>query len=217
MAIREISLSKKMEKKIKTESESWVADEQKSRFERSKISKIAIPDLVKKDGKKFNEDLYNEIEHISRLSKITGLSYGKYLEISIIDKLQSNGFIWFVDKTFVQKFEYAAALTKRNGNKGAVRENEDSFNIINVQYVGDIPNWVLDRVESAMECGMDTITIHSHYPLPVKFEKVTVDPVAIAWKGNPNIIKNNKGIYNMNNSQGVVIAIWQGDNEIDII
>jgi len=202
-------LSARMATKVKSESDPEVA--------RSREKKVAIPDLVKKDGQRFNDDLYKQIEHLSRLSKITGMNYGSGLKLETMQALEKRGFVWFVDHQFVSRFEYAAAMTQPKGNANcAVRQDVTDFRHTDVRFKGDVPDWVLDRMEQAIECGMDTITVHSHYPLPVKLEKIQTDPVAVAWKGTPSIQKSGKGRFGMSDKhkQGVVIAIWQGENEV---
>jgi len=216
MAIRDAkrvaTLSSRMATKVKTESDPELA--------RSREKKVAIPDLVKKDGQQFNDELYKQIEHLSRLSKITGMNYGSGLKLETMQKLEAKGLVWFVDYHFVEKFEYAASMTPNKGNSNcAVIKDYTAYSHTDVRFKGDVPDWVLDRMEQALECGMDTITVHSHYPLPVKLEKIQTDPVAVAWKGTPNIAKVGKDRFKMKDKQkqGVVIAIWQGEQEVDVI
>ncbi len=225
MAVRDArlvgsGLSGKMAKKVKTESLPSVARDRALAYEQRQPKK-EIPELVKQEGEQFNDDLYKQIAHLSRLSKITGMSYGNGLKIETMKALENKGFTWFIDHQFVEKFENAAALTKEKGNANcSVRQEVNSFNHTNVRFKGDLPDWVMDKIEDAFACGMDTITIHSHVPLPVKLELVDTDPVAVAWKGSPSITRNGKkGKFEMKDrqKQGVVIAIWQGEDEVDVV
>jgi len=219
MAVRQAKsgISSRMSVKVKTESEPVVG---KRKEGPQSPRKIAIPDLVKKDGQQYNEDLQSQIEHLSRLAKITGMDYGRGIKLEVMKKLQEKGFVWFVNHEFVEKFEHAAAMTPPKGNANcSVRQNVRHNGHTDVRFNGDVPDWVIDRMELALDCGMDTITVHSHYPLPVKLEKIETDPVAVAWKGTPAIVKDADGKFKMNDhkKQGVVIAIWQGEHELEVI
>lgn len=72
---------------------------------------------------------------------------------------------------------------------------------VRVDYVGDIPDFVLDNMEKS---GLSEFTVHSMLPLPVKETQVLskTDPVMIGW---------------INDQLGVVIGMWDYDKEISLM
>lgn len=68
-----------------------------------------------------------------------------------------------------------------------------------INYVGDIPDFALDNVEKIKNISnLRNFTIHSMQPMPVEFVKI--DPVMICW---------------ITEKIGVVVAIWDGEKEIE--
>lgn len=73
-----------------------------------------------------------------------------------------------------------------------------------VDYVGDIPEFVMDNLKSVKDicdCPMN-IVVYSCEPLPIEEPFKKVDPVMIAWPENGNY--------------GVIIGIWDRDKEVTI-
>lgn len=71
-----------------------------------------------------------------------------------------------------------------------------------IDYIGDIPDFVLANLDKAKECGLKDFKIYSCEPLPVKQQLLLkVDPVMIGW---------------INDDIGVVVGIWDRDKEVTI-
>lgn len=71
-----------------------------------------------------------------------------------------------------------------------------------INYVGDIPDKVIDNLEKAKECDVSKFMVYSCQPLPTEEVLVKVDPVMIGWLDDKET--------------GVVIGIWDRDKEISI-
>jgi hypothetical protein len=74
--------------------------------------------------------------------------------------------------------------------------------VVEVNYVGDIPEYVLDNMDKAKECDIDTFRVYSAQPLPTEEVLVKTDPVMIGWLDD--------------RKTGVIIGIWDRDKEITI-
>jgi len=180
---------------------------------------LPIPEIVKIQGRTIDDEFFARQEHLARLSRITGDKHQFDFDIGVAKRLVAAGFVWFVDRNFVSRFQHAAAITpsKEGRNVGAVRERLGSTSWNNLKFKGDIPDFALTKMETAMNCGITHITAHSHAPFPMELEFVKDDPVAIGWATHPHIEKNNLGKFNCPKDQiGIVIAIWEGQEEIHL-
>ena len=70
-----------------------------------------------------------------------------------------------------------------------------------INYIGDIPEYILDNMDKVRPF-VQKFTIHSMQPLPTESIYAKVDPVMIAW---------------IDDEIGVVVGIWDGDKEIDVL
>jgi hypothetical protein len=72
-----------------------------------------------------------------------------------------------------------------------------------INYVGNIPETVLDRIDLAKQLGVKEFMVYSCEPLPTEEILVKTDPVMIGWLDD--------------NETGVVIGIWDRDKEINVL
>jgi hypothetical protein len=148
----------------------------------------------------------------THLSKIQTL---KQFELECMwnkQKLINAGFRAFIKSDWINNFKYHAQVYSHSNSS-----------LLDTVYVGDIPEFVLDKALIAKECGLKFITIHSNYPLPTEF--IHCDPVLIGWN---NYIKTRDGFIRTNkhgqlytpaisNIEGVILAVWDYDKESEIL
>lgn len=157
---------------------------------------------------------YRDLIHLKRLLELNPNNLAAKLEVWKTS-MKNEGFTWLVERPFIQRFGHAAVVT---GEVGVYRSNW--YN--KVLYAGDIPDFALDRIDSAKKHS-PFITIHSNEALSIR-EVILTDPIVIAWNDNPLIIfrddrqeigswANSDG-YRESLIRGFVIAAWDLDKEL---
>ena len=98
-----------------------------------------------------------------------------------------------------------------------VYENADLPSLTSVLYIGDIPDSAIDRIKVAGDY-LSYFTIHSAETLKVA-RQALIDPVVIGWKDPPAILVDKKAQFKRCSKycEGVVIAIWDKEKELDIL
>ena len=121
-------------------------------------------------------------------------------------EIAEHGLLWFIQAKDVLKFRYHVNL----------RDNVIMHCGQNVRYIGDIPDFALDRAELATKLHFWGITLHSMNPLPV--ERVNIDPVMIGWLQDPGIRIERDGSSSSHypTAEGVVLAIWSNEKELEL-
>lgn len=161
------------------------------------------------------ENLTSEIEHIVRVQKVIGKKFLAGFTPEKFNALNSKGIRLVVKTSDVVKFKYHALLwadTKASG--GTIRETQYGH----IQYIGDLPNFALDRIEVARQNGLVFGTIHSNFPLPTEFISAKkTDPVVIGWCEFPDICINRDIVTSFREILGVVIAMWDMDKELEYL
>jgi hypothetical protein len=170
--------------------------------------------------------------HISRLCKLRGEYDYAAQNLEAYNKLCSlKENPWIIDTEFIKKFKYHAtvipmkiegyAFTQTSIRVGEqaqrqkVIQSQDTISNKGsyVRYVGDIPEFALDRIEQILaKDNKIGFTIHSNQPLPVKLVKI--DPVLIAWTNCPGIYTDLNDKTSIGVGIGIVVAIWDMDKEI---
>jgi len=150
--------------------------------------------------------------------------------------LKNMGYRWFVGKTFVKCFRYAASFDWRNS---FVSTRDGSWRGDAAVYAGDVPAPILDRVESIQQLPLRYPTVFegeraecwrfavlSCKPLPVKLVKV--DPVLICAPfrciDHPWIVVNGSGqiqeVQNLDwceHGLAFVVGMWNQHDEIEAL
>ncbi|KKK84220.1 hypothetical protein LCGC14_2785520, partial [marine sediment metagenome] len=110
----------------------------------------------------------------------------------------------------VPKFKYIARVV---GHWYTVQDSGSAL-----VYAGDFPDFALDRLEVALKCGVQTITIHSTQPLPVRREPLPkMEPVLLGWASDQISFTQEKGRVKAPSALGVVIAAWDLDKELEVL
>ena len=168
---------------------------------------------------RIDENLLIRVAHKRRVRKFAGLPDYE-IPPSMLQELNNAGFTWLVDTAFIRKFCYHAAVGQDyqwHDHRVFVKQGRIRQAIV---YVGDIPDFALDRVEIARETGINNFTIHSMLPLPVSF--LITDPVLVGWPALPSIEIHNDGKHKQELSfaveevKGIVIAVWDASRELEI-
>lgn len=118
------------------------------------------------------------------------------------EKVMALGFRLFVDRMEVlRKFLYHAGIRGSYTLEDNHFLDTESYKV--VDYTGHIPAFAIKNTErlTAIMPQME-FTIHSMQPLPVEKRRVQVDPVMVGW---------------LSDDVGVVVAIWDGDKEIEVL
>jgi len=183
---------------------------------------LPIPEVLKQEGWKPNDEYLQKIIHLERLSKLTGRTGLTGVDSKLYNRIKDAGFFWLINHKFIEKFQYAATLRPLNviTDNMAVREkSRQGLSLAGIKYIGDVPDFILDKAELALSLGLTHITVHSHQPMPTELVVPKEDPVAIAWPSNPSIIEIRGRFSCSKENVGIVIGIWEGENEIgkDII
>lgn len=189
-----------------------------TKVEEIKKAEIIIPtaDIVRSANLEYvdllDRELNEDEEHLQRYlytlerNKVDDTST---IDVGFITKARKKGFKLLVKPNVVQQFTYAAIVYSTN-DETVHKNNTD------VVYIGDIPDFALDKIIDAQNAGLYPITIHSNQELPVKYEKyVYRDPVLIGWNSNPKIVRHNyewicTGHYV---TVGCVIAMWGNEGQ----
>ena len=165
----------------------------------------------------------DQLAHLEKLIKQFPDRYGypHGYDPQTLFNLHEQGFRSFVTDAFIKKFIYAASIYGLNDYNYPVRKKgmEISVPII---YIGDIPEFGLDKIKNARHAGLRYVSIHSNYPLAHRYlEKI--DPIVVGWMNNPRINIRGRGwgregqVKNIENSPvlGVVIVAWDIEKEIE--
>jgi hypothetical protein len=174
-------------------------------------------------------DSQGEFERTERYHKVHSFmndeGYKKIFSQSDKDELDLLGFNVFVKADWVKRFSYHAtvwvgdkytnpiAIPPKHSNNSYY--DGEYWSRICAQYVGDIPDSVIEKAEKIKEHVM-AITVHSMYPLPTEFVKC--DPILIGWHYCPCInVHDNGKIFNIYepDAEGVIIAVWDYDKEFN--
>jgi len=185
--------------------------------------KVLVKDVVStvKTSGITKENALSQVKKRERMNTVLNRDLPN-LSSEEIDLLERLGFVWFVNDHFVEKFEHTAALIRPNTNESYAVTTIRAGNTVGVFYDGDIPYSILDKIQLLKSHDFDCFTIHSHKELPVSFVMPEIDPVVVGWKVNPKIKKHqlgdNESIWKSDQfSIGVVVGLWQGENEVDIV
>ena len=158
------------------------------------------------------------LKHWAALAEVTG-RLG--IEMAVAKKLVAAGCPWFVGHDFVDRFKYVAAL-RGNGNVDPV-VFWASRNQGEILYVGDVPQFALERAQVVLQCGIRYLTVHSAQPLPMT--PVVTDPVLLGWVQNPRISAYalqhpgdplREGTVS-NPQIAVVVSAWDLDKELEVL
>ena len=100
--------------------------------------------------------------HIRRLLDLEGVKNWERIKLDLMDV----GFRWYVNAKRLNKFKYFAIARGRH-----YRESN---------YIGDIPDFAIDRAELALSLGIKGLTVHSTQPLPIT--RIVTDPIMVGWQ-----------------------------------
>lgn len=118
------------------------------------------------------------------------------------------GFVWFVKAVDILKFKFHVNI------RGTGIKYYSSGH--SIRYVGDMPDFAIERAKTALNLGIKDITLHSMEELPVT--RVHIDPVMVGWIDEPKFHTDEFGelfTYRPMN-EGVVLAIWNNERELEI-
>lgn len=174
---------------------------------------------IRNYASKIDGNLLSRVAHKQRVKKFTGFPDYE-IPPGMLQKLYNAGFIWVIDTDFIRRFRYHAAV-------GADLQWHDHRVFIKqgrlreaVVYMGDIPDFALERIEIVKRIGINNFTIHSMLPLPVSF--ILTDPVLVGWLALPSIEIRNYGKhtqelnFSVADISGIVIAAWDTDHELEV-
>ncbi len=100
-----------------------------------------------------------------RLLDLEGVQSWERIKMDLLDA----DFRWYVTAESLNKFKHFAVVRSVQGYRN---------------YIGDIPDFAIERAEFAISLGIKEITIHSMQPLPVS--RVSTDPVMVGWLRIPH-------------------------------
>ena len=150
--------------------------------------------------------------HTVRYSQVLGRCLPSGFEPERQKTLTEAGFCWMVVENFASRFQYCAEV-KNPSTFGDPMVVEDGKSVV---YVGDIPDFALDRIMAAEQVGLKYFTIHSNSPLPVRYMTIC-DPVLVGWTSRPYFGRSRVGWESQHAwAGGVVIAVWDNDRELEI-
>jgi len=167
------------------------------------------------------EDFKHKVSHMEKYAQLRGdipLHYGFTMRaLKMLERIGAN---WFVDGKFVSRFKYSASVGAKFEDYPVIGHfwSRGFRHDAAMLYEGDLPEFVLDRALLAKKVGLDYLTVHSHNPFPVSYiELPQEDPVLVAWGLNPGIEVQEQAKCRANGDcLGVVLAVWEGENEIDL-
>ena len=133
--------------------------------------------------------------HTRRLLDLEGVRNWERTKIDLLDA----DFRWYVTARNLNLFKYFAVVRTVQGERN---------------YIGDIPNFAIERAELAISLGIKEITIHSMQPLPVS--RVDTDPVMVGWLYIPQKAADNFTYGHYGNWEGVVLAVWDNERELEL-
>ena len=114
------------------------------------------------------------------------------------------GFLWTITNRQILHFKHHANI------RGNGIHHHGAF----CRYVGDIPDFALDRAHRICNLGITYLTIHSMSPMPV--ERMYSDPVMVGWSGDPELREGNIGWIILSPVEGFIIAVWDNEKELEI-
>ena len=159
--------------------------------------------MVKKATIRQNTD---NIAHTLRLLTLLEAD-GKSIE-RIELELAENNLVWIITASDVLKFKYHVNIRGKAIQYYTAKHSRS--------YVGDIPDFALERAELALRLGIRNITLHSMNPLPVT--RVHIDPVMVGWIQDAAIHTDKDGEFftYWPKNEGVVLAIWDNEKELEL-
>lgn len=178
--------------------------------------------LIKEYTDKLSPVITEQERHNGEVAKILGIDYAN-MPIQMRQKLYDKNMVWAIDERFVKKFKYVAGISSEVYYEPFEHKDYPFTHPMSViKYVGDIPNFAIDRIRIAKDCGLKYFTIHSCKPLPIEEIFQQVDPVLVGWWSNPKIILEDtflgKRFSEMDKvATGVIVAIWDMEKEIQIL
>ena len=134
-------------------------------------------------------------ESILRIARLAAIRNNKMEVLSdeVKDLACKCGFVRTISPEILAKAGFKHSANVRGY---AIRSSMQEYPI---DYVGDIPDFAIDRIEIAIKLGMSYITIHSPQP----FERHD-DPVLVGWFDSPL-------------TAGIILAIWDSDLELEAL
>lgn len=170
--------------------------------------------VVKKHGLVLDNEIKKKIGHHEKLRELKGSSLYRGFTIQLLNQLERIGAVWLVDRNFVSRFNYAASIGPGiYSTEHCVIKNNSM-----IVYVGDIPEVILDKALLIKRMGINYFSVHSQYPFPIEeFELPKVDPVMIAWPEQPWIHRRGTCWDCSENVLGIVVGIWDGEKEIEVL
>lgn len=161
--------------------------------------------------REIKRDNFPTMEHMAKLFTICDGRIGFCGET--YRRLSDNGFKIFVDGSFVSKFTYHAVV-KGTGETPPVYWRFPAGGAL--EYIGDIPDKVLDRAQRAVSLGINYLTLHSMTKLKVQRPYTAVDPVMLGWINNP-MIREEAPVRIGNSQMAVVVGVWDYEEEVALL
>lgn len=153
--------------------------------------------------------------HLQRLSALLGDE--TYIQqYGFKSRMSQVGFMCFVKPALILSFHAHAIV-------GWCRFKHDcvaGFRQSRIVYQGEIPDFALDRLETAIATGAENFTIHSMQPFPVGAIKLMpLDPILVGWSTNPHLYISANGDMTIDDTsaQAVILAIWDKEKELEVI
>ena len=138
----------------------------------------------------------NHLEHKCKLMDLQGIKGWYRIKLDLLKA----GFHFYITARNLNRFKYFAIV-------------RDKYFAPN--YIGDIPDFAIDRANLAISLGIEEITIHSNQPLAVEYQKG--DPVIVGWLRKPdNEVDNGFTRLRYENWEGVVLAVWDNNKELEL-
>ena len=182
----------------------------------------AITEMVKQQAR---ECRFTELnEHQQKLEGVLRRIIVKRNEFDInrdfVRKALDLNYRYFVDTRFALKFKYHASLMSTGDDSVGRMDCHRVYSKL-YHYRGDVPDFILDNLTKIKEvASFPILTVHSQEKLPLEIEKVPklTDPLVVWWETTPQF---HHGYFNrwiaLNHPLGVVVGIWDGEKEVQII
>ena len=165
--------------------------------------------------------------HLERVANIQGQSFTA-LSDDMLQQLRQHNFAWVVPSAFALRFRYHASIRQAKPENDADTPVTMAipYGIARIQYAGDIPDFALNNIETAISCGLQYFTVHSMEPFPGNVSASYTDPVVLGWNECPSILlryayefdKPGSQHYSYrSNIEAVVIAVWDREGEMEVI
>lgn len=199
--------------------------------------KLAYLKKNKKEKMEMNQNLiilkeerikYPFIDQVERIKIFKQIApqvyrYPGNFEYNQILEFKKLNFNWFVNEKFVERLAYAANLRWRISPVVEERIKRSRFSSLVGRipiYQGDLPLGVIPLMEELLDLNIYNFTIHSCYPLEIKYLEKT-DPILIGWKDSPvikiDINRNERKVKCRDGHLGIVVAAWDIDKEMNFL